>query len=186
MMSPRLSPACSRRAARRDAADQQPPVHRLRVEAEPGPPGPGHAALGEQIAEDRSEQIDRHEHVAGARLVVAVGVADDQRTDADQLALAVDQRGPAPGRMRRAREDRALDQILPASGELAAAGDADRQHHAGAAVAHHQRRVLLLEVRRAAEGKRLDLRRLERAQAGRSRSRGRSRRRSPARCGRRW
>src|SRR5918997_811352 len=41
------------RAARRHPADQDISVHLLRCHAEPGPPRPGRAAMGYEVAEDR-------------------------------------------------------------------------------------------------------------------------------------
>ena len=108
--------ACLLRGAlRRDAAHHQAPAISSALTPSHGLPGPDDAAVGEQIAEDRHQEVDRHEHVAGAVALLPVGVADDQRADADQLALAVDQRGAAPRRMRRRGEDRPVDQIFPAA-----------------------------------------------------------------------
>ena len=62
----------------------------------------------------------------------AAGVADDQRADADEPAVAVDQGGAAPGRMRRRREQRLSDEVLPAAGEFALGDDARRQRPSSA------------------------------------------------------
>ena len=93
--------------------------------------GPGDMPVGDQVAEDRRQPLDRHEHVAGLAAAVAAGVADDQRSDAEELALARDQRGAAPGRMRRRREDRLVEQVFPAAGELALGRDIGRRHQPG-------------------------------------------------------
>jgi hypothetical protein len=47
----------------------------------------GAAALIHHLVEDRLEFIDRHKHVAGDRPLEEGGIADEQRTDAYQLAV---------------------------------------------------------------------------------------------------
>ena len=46
-----------------------------------------------------------------------------QRADADQAAVAADQRGAAPERMRRRGKDRAVEQVFPIAGEFLAGDD---------------------------------------------------------------
>src|SRR5262249_54161625 len=90
-----------RRTIRRHAADEQPPPQLIGVETKPRPPGSRLAPGRDQVAEDRRQPVDGHEHVARRLVASADGVADDKRADADELALAIDQRCPAPGRMGR-------------------------------------------------------------------------------------
>ena len=96
---------------------------------------------------------------------VAGRVADDQRADADQLALAVDQRGAAPGRMRRRSEDRLVEHVFPIAGEFAFGDDVDGRHHVGAAEARD--RTATSRTFTSADlpsGMRLELQRLDRPQ----------------------
>src|SRR3546814_3179431 len=51
----------------RDPVDDQPPARLRRVEAEPGLARPRRAAVGQQVREDRLQQVDGHEHVARQR-----------------------------------------------------------------------------------------------------------------------
>src|SRR6476659_4187356 len=107
------------RSARRDPAHEQPPPQLLSVETKPWAPGTRRPPGRNQNAEDWRDAVDRHEHVA-RRFVAAAGrIADDERTHADELAFAVDQRRAAPGRMRRRGEERLIEQIFPAAGEFA-------------------------------------------------------------------
>src|SRR5262245_25276794 len=90
-----------RRPAWRDAAHEQAPAQLFGVEAEPRPSRTGYAPAGDEVGEDRRQPVDRDEHVAGRLLPSPDGVADNQRSDANELARAIDERRPAPGRMRR-------------------------------------------------------------------------------------
>ena len=53
-------------------------------------------ALAQQIGEDRLEQVDRDEHVAGKHLVLGARVVDQKRSHAEELAVAADQGCPSP------------------------------------------------------------------------------------------
>src|SRR5882757_703122 len=151
------------RSAGRHAANHQAPVRVVGVHAKPRPSRPRRPPLGQEIAEDRRQPIDRHEHIAGVVLFGAGGVADDQRADADELALAVDQCGPAPGRMRRRGVDRLVEQIFPVADELALADHERGHHHVGAATSCDHHDVFLFDVGDLAERERLDLEWLDRA-----------------------
>ena len=117
--------------------------------------------MGDEVAEDRRQAIDRDEHVARR---TAARVADDERADADEPAVAADQRRAAPGRVRRRGEDRLVEEVFPAAGELALSDDAGGRHRVGAAEARDQHRIALLNLGRLAERNRRDLDRHERPQ----------------------
>src|SRR5262245_3158990 len=134
---------------RTHARDHQVPALLLGVDAEPGLRRPGRMPLRQQVGEDRRKRIDRHEHIAG--LVLAAGIADDQRPDANQLAVAVDQRGAAPGEMRRGSKDRVVEEVLPAAGKLASRHDPNSLRVGGAAGASRNYRIALAQLGGLAE-----------------------------------
>ena len=55
----------------------------------------------------------------------------EQRADADQPAVGIDERGAAPLRMCGRGEQGLFQQVFPVAGEFAAAGDARRQRMLG-------------------------------------------------------
>src|SRR5262245_3334597 len=59
-------------------ADHQAPMGLVGVHAKPRPAWPCWPSLGQEIAEDRRQPVDRHEHVAGVVLLGAGGVTHDQ------------------------------------------------------------------------------------------------------------
>src|SRR5205807_5694846 len=77
--------------AGRHTTNHQAPMRVVSVHAKPRPARPRWPSLGEEIAKDRRQPVDRHEHIAGVVLFGAGRIADDQRADADELAFAVDQ-----------------------------------------------------------------------------------------------
>src|SRR5262249_37449608 len=81
-----------RRAAPGHPADEQPPPQLVGIEAEPRPPGSRLASSRDQVAQNRRQLVDRYEHVARRLVAAADGLADDKRTDTDELALAINQR----------------------------------------------------------------------------------------------
>src|SRR5260370_1354747 len=139
-----------RRAFGGHSGDEQPPSQLFGVEAEARPAGSRLAPSRDQVAQNRRQLVDRHEHVARRLVASADGLADDKRTDADELALAIDQRCPAPGRMGRRGEQRLLEHILPAAGEFALGDDIGPGHHGGAAEAFDQYAVALTSATTAA------------------------------------
>ena len=70
-----------------------------------------------EVGQNRLQDIDGHEHVTWQLRLGVVRFTDDQRTDADQLAVAIDQCRAAPVHRRRARVDRVIELIFPAAGE---------------------------------------------------------------------
>src|SRR5262249_39110299 len=86
---------------RRHPPDEQPPAQPIGVEPKPRPRGSRLAPGRDQVAEDWRQPVDGHEHVARRLVASADGVTDNKRADADELALAIDQRRPAPGWVRR-------------------------------------------------------------------------------------
>ena len=48
-----------------------------------------------EVGNDWPHQIRRHEHIAGERGAAVIGIADPQRTDADQPTLCIQQRRAA-------------------------------------------------------------------------------------------
>src|SRR5919197_165866 len=121
------------RAARRHAAHEQPPTQLLGGKTEPGPARAGRAPGRNKVGEDRRQAVDRDKHVAGRLVAAASRVADNERADADELAFAIDQRCPAPGRMGWRREQRLVEQVFPAACEFALPYDIGAGPHGRAA-----------------------------------------------------
>src|SRR5262245_57254102 len=148
------------------APDQELATAFLRGQAQPGSSRARYAALGEKISHDGRQPVDRHEHVARR---ATRGVPHNQRADTDELALAIDEGGAAPGGMRRRRKNRFLEQVFPAAGELALGHHKGGCDHVRPAEACHQYGIALLELVRLAKGDRPQVqsrRRLEQAKAG--------------------
>ena len=118
-----------------------------------------------EVVQDRLDQVDGHEHVA-VDDVVADLLLQQQRADADEPALVVEQRRAAPLRMRRRGEQRRVEQIFPESGEFPLGEDRGLQRVRAPAVADDVHVVVLRHRRR---GPALDRR------ARRSRPSGRTR-----------
>src|SRR5262249_56635217 len=72
---------------------------------------------------DRLEQVDGDDHVEVLAAVCA-RLLELQRADAEEIALWSDERGAAPVRMCRRREDRLVEQVFPVAGEFLAGSDA--------------------------------------------------------------
>ena len=69
------------------------------------------------------QRVDRHEHVARRLDLGCGGVADQQRADADQPLVAVDQGGAGEVRVGWRGEQRIGQEIFPVAGELPPAGE---------------------------------------------------------------
>jgi hypothetical protein len=102
------------------ARDRELPLDLGGIHAEPGARRPVDAPVLEQIVQDRLQQVDRNHHVA-LHLLAAPLLLHEQRADAEQPPFGADERGAAPIRMRRRREDRLVEHVLPVAGELALA-----------------------------------------------------------------
>ena len=76
------------RAVGGNPRDHEPAVTSLSVQPDPRLRVAADRAIGNQIGEDRRQEVGRHIHVAGGAAAVAGRVAYDQRADADQPALA--------------------------------------------------------------------------------------------------
>src|SRR5262249_44385879 len=88
------------RSIRRDATDHHVAVDVLSVDADPRLARTGHAPICDQVAEDWRQEVDWNKHVARRVLALAGGIADNQRANANKLALLADQGCAAPGLMR--------------------------------------------------------------------------------------
>jgi hypothetical protein len=106
---------------------------------------------------------------AGRLIAAASRLANDERADADELAFAIDQRCPAPGRMGRRREERLVQQIFPAAGEFALPDDIGAGHHGRTTEARDQHWVAFLHVGGLAQRHRLVFERFDRAQQAEAR-----------------
>ena len=112
------------------------------IEVYPSVPEPPRRSHGYRL-----DQIDGHEHVA-VDDVVADLLLQQQRADADEAALLVEQRGAAPLRMRRCREERGVEQIFPESGELPLGENGGLERMRASAVADDVDVVVLRHRRR--------------------------------------
>src|SRR4051812_26013991 len=59
-----FEPCFLRRAARSHSAHEQTPAQLVGVDPEPRPPGPGNAAVGDEVPQHRQQAIDGYEHIA--------------------------------------------------------------------------------------------------------------------------
>src|SRR5438874_4999620 len=157
------------RTARRHAADEWPPAQLFSVEPKPRAPRSRRPPGGNQVAEDRREPIDRHEHVAWRLFAAAGRIPDDQRADADKLAFTIDQRRAAPGWVGRRGEERLIEQIFPATGEFALGYDIGAAHHGRTAKTCDQHGIAFPDFGGLAQRHRLELERLDRAQQAEAR-----------------
>ena len=107
----------SGRAALGNAHHHHHAVRLGREGAEPRARWLSHLAALHQVVEDRGQKVDRHDHVDVGDLAGAAHL-QAQRADAEQLAVTVEQRRTAPGRVRRRGEDRLVDEIFPVAGEF--------------------------------------------------------------------
>ena len=73
--------------------------------------------------------------------MLAGRVAHDQRADADEVAVAVDQRRAAPGTRRRARPQRLVEHVLPVAGERPLRDDPRERRLVDAAVRRDHHRI---------------------------------------------
>src|SRR5882762_9906106 len=89
-------PGLLARPAWSEAADRETPGGVVCRNAKPRTPAARDAAIRDQVAKDRRQLLDRHEHVARRCFSGAGRVADDQRADADELAVTRNQRRTAP------------------------------------------------------------------------------------------
>ena len=69
-----------------------------------------------------------------------------QRTDADQVALRIEQRGAAPLRMRRCGKERLVEHVFPVAGKFVFPDHPCLERVGAAAVADHECRVADLDV----------------------------------------
>ena len=158
-----------------DAAHDDVAAMLLAGDADPGMPGRIALPERQQVAQDRLQGVDGHEHVARRIDALARGVGHLQRADAHQLAVRIDQRRPGEIRMQRRREQSVAQQILPIAGELAPAGQLGLAAAELAVAAEHQQRVADLDRAAAAERDRRRCRAAWSRAPGRSRFRDRSR-----------
>jgi len=93
------------------------------VEPEPRPRRAVGLAEGQQVVEDRRQQVDRHDHVEGLGPAALARLLELQRADADEVAGRADQRGAAPVRMRWRHEDGFVQRVLPVASEGLAGDD---------------------------------------------------------------
>ena len=128
-----------------------------RRQTEPGPGARTCRAGGLHFRQHRSQQVDRHEHVAWQCPIRAVGFQHEQTANAEQLAVAVEERRPAVIGNGRAGEDRLFDVVFPVARERARP-DEPREAHLGAAAAARcdQERLPRLQRGDAGERHRLD------------------------------
>jgi hypothetical protein len=94
------------------------------------------SAVPRELVEDGIEEVDRHEHVA-LHLLVLHGLLHEQRPDADELAVAVEQCRAAPLRMRGRREERLVEHVLPVAREFASRNEPRLERMRAAAMADH-------------------------------------------------
>ena len=107
------------------------------VEPEPGPRRARGAAEGQEIVEDRREQVDGDDHVEMQRVPGRGGLFELQRADAQQVAAGADERRAAPVRMGGRGEDRLVQHVFPITRELLARDDARRNRALPPARARH-------------------------------------------------
>ena len=172
------------RAAGGEPVDDQAALPIGGVDSEPGPRRTGRSPGPHEIVENGLEQVDGHEHVAVDGFVAGV-LLQQQRPDADEPAILVEQRGAAPLGMRRRGEQRGVEQVFPEPGEFPLGKDRRLQRVGAPAVAQNvhvvvrrQRRRGPAFGRRAGPGGRA-------AGPGRSPSRNRKRAGAPERPSRR-
>jgi len=91
------------------------------------------------------QQVDRHEHVDVEGLAVHL-LLHQQRPDADQVALRVEQRRAAPLRMGRRGEQRLVEHVLPVAGKFLLCDDPRPEGVGAAAVSDHEGRIADLDV----------------------------------------
>ena len=113
----------------------------LDEETEPRPCRPVGAAVALHVLQDRFEQVDRHDHVRPRLLPARRDGVHEERADAEQPAVAPDERGAAPVRMRRGGEQGFVQHVFPVAGELALRDDAPGDGRAGAGVPGDDHRV---------------------------------------------
>jgi len=140
------------------------PVYFIRVDAEPGSRRTFAMSIGDQVLEDRFQQIHRHEHVPGRRCNRSGGVANDERADPEKLALRADERRARPFLDRWVGEDRRVEQVFPAAGEGPARHDVYKRRRIARRRCNHHRGIALGERGRIAELERLAASRGEKAQ----------------------
>ena len=136
MMSPWRKPGLRRRAAFGDAHDHDLAIALGRKGSEPRARRLADLSAGQQIVEDRRQQIDRHDHVDVGGLAVPAHL-QPQRADAQQLAVRTDQRRAAPPGMGGRDEDRLVQQILPIAGEFLLGDDGRLDRPADPVGQHH-------------------------------------------------
>ena len=116
-------PRGRRRAAVGDPGDDDPTVALRGIDADPRPRRLVDAAPGAQLLDQRRQQVDRHDHVDVARHVLSAGAFDVQRADADEPAIAGEETGAAPERMRGGGENGLVEEIFPIAGEFVLGDD---------------------------------------------------------------
>jgi len=107
----------SARGTRKHAGHQHIAFKLFGIQPEPWPYVAAAAPRFHQIGQYILEQIDRHKHIAGKDHAGVQRVTDPQRSDADQPALAVEQRRTAVFITRRRGEQRIVDHVFPPAGE---------------------------------------------------------------------
>ena len=122
-----------------------------------GRDGPDGQPAREEVGEDRLQPVDRHEHVAGDRLIAVHHVGEGERADAEQPAFGREQRRAAPFMVRRRGEDRAVEKVFPIAGERPPGGDDRRLRRLDAAEAGDQHGCLHGRLGGGAERDRLRL-----------------------------
>src|SRR5262249_1307165 len=106
-----------------------------------GPDGSVRTTVGQDIVEDRRQQVDRNDHVDVAAEFPAVRVLHMKRADPDQPSVSTDQTGTTPKRGGTCGKHRAAKHVFPITRKFLPSDDLCGDGMTAAPLGSHDRAI---------------------------------------------